>query len=736
MSETNIISAKQVRIEELYQLCLEAAESAFDPKRNLIAQPAADNPDVMTYWGAGALPYAHALLSQDDVEAVHTGASIVLAMMESQVTNPHHPHQGNWKWLADDPEAGDLNAIQFVLRWFLPLLVNYSDKLPADVLEKCKDSIRMALGEEERMDVAPTFSNIHIGSLFALLVGAEWLGDEHFLAVGKARWERWVNFTLSNGAPHEYNSPDYGGWQLSALASIIQYVKDPTIRLQAQLMAERLWLHLALHIHQPTGQVAGPHSRSYWYTMTAGRGMTRDTFWLQTGWQWLLEVGGYGGSDDLPVSFMNLGLALVEQEIPRYLNSWFTYQQNALPYEVRETANRQEYSDITTYHSPSYALGTASKTYAIGTDCFYIEHEANYLMLHYKKSEDVGKWGMMYSRYVVNDRHWGTMGPAPDRPKEGNFYDHGNFAGIQYQNKAIGLYALMPEQEEVASLKTVIAFQSGDALNQIWINDNPVDLSESGQTLEHGDWLIIEDGDVYIGVFPLEQTVLSQSAPIRLERGPLGELWLSIYNYEGAPIRFWDYASLKGAFWRGNLRAGFVVEVAEYHEYASASDFLEHLKQAQVADAVDDKHIRTVTYHNGDMPMTLRYDLWNTCPVERLFGGQVYESPQLQSPLAVQGDTGYLEVGQARLYTQPQPIVLIAQDVDSSQQTFVAINPIDQCTHLRLETPIGTIFADEWGLGRIELHISADGNAVLRISCLQPPVNLSLPDGVTLEANE
>ena len=125
MSETNKTSAKQVRIDKLYQLCLEAAASAFDPDRNLIAQPAADNPDVKTYWGAGALPYAHALLSEDDVEAVKTGASIVSAMMESQITNPHHPHQGNWKWLADDPEAGDLNAIQFVSRWFLPLLVTH-----------------------------------------------------------------------------------------------------------------------------------------------------------------------------------------------------------------------------------------------------------------------------------------------------------------------------------------------------------------------------------------------------------------------------------------------------------------------------------------------------------------------------------------------------------------------------------------------------------------------------------
>ena len=117
------------------------------------------------------------------------------------------------------------------------------------------------------------------------------------------------------------------------------------------------------------------------------------------------------------------------------------------------------------------------------------------------------------------------------------------------------------------------------------------------------------DGGVYIGVRVLEPSILSHSAPIQLERGPLGELWLAIYNYQGAAIRFWKYAALKGAFWRGNLHAGFVVEVAERHEYASAAQFLAHLHQAHIADGVDEDHIRTVTYCSEDETLTLRYDL-------------------------------------------------------------------------------------------------------------------------------
>jgi hypothetical protein len=402
-----------------------------------------------------------------------------------------------------------------------------------------------------------------------------------------------------------------------------------------------------------------------------------------------------------------------------------------MPYEVRETANRAQKADLTTYFTPGYALGTASRTYEIGTDCFYIEHEANYLMLHYQRPPEHGGWGMAYSRFVVNDRHWGTMGPAPDRPKTGNFYDHGHFAGVQKRNKAIGLYALMPEQQEVFSLKTVVAFQSGPDLERVWINDRPAHENESSTALTADDWLIVEDGAVYVAVRALEQSVLGQNAPIRLERGPLGELWLSIYNYEGAPIRFWDYASLKGAFWRGNLRAGFVLEVAERADFPSAKAFLSHLRQAVIVDDVDDTHIRTVTYASADDALTLRYDLWNTQPVERLLDGKLYRAPQLSSPLAVQGDSGRLHLGEATLYTQPRPFWMVAQ-VLGGDRVYVIANPTARPTSLRLNTPEGEISAAAWGLGRIEWRIGPEGEQHVVVDGTKLPDGLQVPEGAPI----
>ena len=699
-------AAISLRSAKVHGRGLQAAEALFDPQRNLIYQTAAGDSTVRTYRQAVSLPLALALLEIGDHASVARAAAIVAAVLESQERSPKHPHRGNWLWLADDDEVADINAVQFVLRGLLPLLVRYGSLLPPDLVQTCRRRVAFALEEQERMDVAPTFTNIHLMSLFALNVGGEWLQDRHFIVLGKTRWDRWVRFTLNSGAPHEYNSTTYGASSLVTLALMQELILNPAIRLQAKLMYERCWLHALLHLHTPTGQLAGPHCRSYWWPMQSGRSPVKDLLWRQTGWDWLLSPGPYGGDGEPPASLD------IEREhwLPPYLVPWLAHQTKAMPFEVRETANREQGADLTTYFTPSYALGTAGTTYRIGTDCFYIEHEANHLMLHYSRPQERGGWGMMYSRYVVNDRHWGTLGAAPDRPKDASFYDQGNFAGVQMGNKAIGLYALEAQYEEVFSLKTVVAFPSGPDLNRLWINDRRIDLGADLPSLRAGDWLIVEDGDVYIGVQPLEQSCLGREAPILLECGPLDELWLVIYNYRGAKKRFWEYASLGGAFWRGNLRAGFVVEVAERSAYASAARFFAHLRQSAVSDTTDRDFVRTVSYQSGDDSLSLRYDLWNTRPLDHALGGQPHCSPHLLSPLAVQGDSGTVAVGSAKLTTDPQPVWLIAQEVDPERRSWVAVNPQTRPTPLRLETPLGVISAASWGLGRLTWSAPAAAN--------------------------
>jgi hypothetical protein len=710
---------------------LVAAERDFDPVRHLIGRPSAADPARRVFRAPEALPLARALLAQDDPAAVAEAAGVVAAVLATQERDPRHPYRGNFLWLADDAEVCDLNAVQFVLQALLPLLVQHGQRLPAALLERCRASVRLALEEEERLDVAPTYTNIHLMSLFALLVGGEWLADARLTALGQARWARWVRFTVDSGAPHEYNSPIYGAVDLGSLAMLQACVQDPVVQLQARLLYERLWIHLALRLHRSTGQHAGPHCRCYWEAMMSGQGGPKMIAWRETGWPEWLAPGPFGGRPaDTPPA--DLALAETPHWLPEPAGHWLTHQARAFPCEVRETANRAEGADLTTYLTPSYALGTASRTYGIGQDDYYIEHQANYLLLHYVRPDG---WGMMYSRYVVNDQHFGTLTAAPDRPAI-NFYDQGHFAGLQQRNKAIGLYALMPQHAEVFSLKTVVVFPRVELLDEVWVDGRRVAATDLPTPFHAGEWIVVADGGVYVGLRALEPSHLGRPVSPRLERGPQGELWLTIPNYQGAAKRFWDYASLRGAFWRGNLRAGYLVEVAERAAFPSAGAFLAHLRRAVVDDTVDDNHVRTVTFRSGEDELQLRYDLWHTEPLERRLNGQVYQAPALASPLAAQGSTGRLTLAGAMLRTEPKPVWLIAQDLDPAERVWVAVNPETSPTWLQLETPGGVVSIERFGLGRLEWRQPASGASEVIIDALDEPVGLTTPAGVTVRRRD
>lgn len=721
------------RLRGLYTRAMKDAGERYDPLQQLVSSGPLGEAHGASFRPAASLSYARALLRSGEAEAISRAHDIIEAVLWSQEVDAQHPHQGNFKWLAADADVTDLNAVQFVLRGLLPILVELESLLSVTLIRACKTAVALALGEEERLNVAATYTNIHLMSLLGLLVGGQWLEDSYYLDLGKSRWAEFVDFTVHSGAPHEYNSSNYGAVDLSTLASIATLSKEPSIALQARLLYERFWLHLGLHFHLPTGQLAGPHCRAYWLPMTTGHSMLSDLLWCLTGWEYLATADP---STPPPMeSLYALELLQETHYLPPYLFPWLAEQTKAAQYVVREIANAVTGDDLITYFSPSFAIGTASKTYSIGTNCFYIEHQANYLLGHYTRPGQEPGWGMVYSRYVVNDQHWGTKGAADDRPKDANFYDQGNFAGAQLRNKAIGLYALQPQYEDVYSLKTVVVFPVGEHLQSVWVNDIPVAVDNLPLTLHVGDWLIVEDGSVFIAVYPLEPTNMGTGAGIQLERGPLGELWLTVSNYKGAAKRFWDYASLGGAFWRGNVRAGFILEIVDRDDFASVAEFLASLQAAKIEDRVNPDTVRSVIYHKDRETVRLDYDLLSTQPAGRWINGEAYLPVAHQSPLAAQSESGELAVGQATLHTNSQAVWLIAQEAIPEERRWIAVNPQDAATHLRLATPCGTLSASAWQLGRIEWRAPADAEQEIVIIGHRP-IDLRVPEGLHVTYQE
>jgi hypothetical protein len=168
-----IVNARTQRIAGIRERGLAAAQAGYDPQRRLVGQPAASAPGGRTYRPPASLPLSQALLERNDAQSHRQAVEIIKAVLDTQELSPRHPHRGNWLWLASDPEVADLNAVQFVMRALLPILVKHRDLLPAVLLKRCREAVRLSLVKEERMAVAPTYTNIHLVSLLTLLVGGE-----------------------------------------------------------------------------------------------------------------------------------------------------------------------------------------------------------------------------------------------------------------------------------------------------------------------------------------------------------------------------------------------------------------------------------------------------------------------------------------------------------------------------------------------------------------------------------
>ena len=64
---------------------------------------------------------------------------------------------------------------------------------------------------------------------------------------------------------------------------------------------------------------------------------------------------------------------------------------------------------------------------------------------------------------------------------------------------------------------------------------------------------------------------------------------------------------------------------------------------------------------------------------------------------------------------------------------WIAVNPEDQPTPLRFQTPYGEIAAEQFTLGRIEWQAPSQGEQKIVIETLTEPVGLMVPDGVPIE---
>jgi hypothetical protein len=129
---------------------------------------------------------------------------------------------------------------------------------------------------------------------------------------------------------------------------------------------------------------------------------------------------------------------------------------------------------------------------------------------------------------------------------------------------------------------------------------------------ECDDRIVVSDGESHIGVVPLEATRLGQGPSVVVYRDGQ-ELVISIANYQGPAKVFWEYRSLAGPFYTGNVRNGFALWVAPRSQFESPAAFAAALAALPVRDAISGS-MRRIELGEGPERLVLEYDLMELRP--------------------------------------------------------------------------------------------------------------------------
>ncbi len=592
----------------------------FDPEARL---PAKVTENGVYHESRRGARLAAQLVANGTDQDLQLAERVLDAVLACQERHPDDPHYGNYLWMAEDEVVEDLNAVEFNLESLIPMMIRYRDRLPAAMQARVLDAIRLGLREIERLDVLAAYSNIAVLDIVNTTLGGELLSDPRIAARGRRKLVEWMAFTDLHGIPFEYNSPTYTPVVIRALKLLTDLTEHCEIRVRARTAAARLGLSAALHLHPRTGRWAGPHSRAYHPTVVCETEPEQRTFerWLDDG------------------------------TLPAWLGDALACRPETL--QVDETAAGERDMAITTYHGRSFSLGTAASGFG---------GQANVMMVHYARP-GAPKPGVLYTRYLVNDKWLGDFYHATDRTRSRNLIDEGRFYGVQSGSRAIGLYA-PPRLALTSSAKVALVFTERVAIDGIWIGERRVEALPAVVGPEQA--VVIESGEVRIAVRPLSRTDLGRGAPVQLvERG--GDLVLELYNYLGPEKRFWELG-WPGAFFQGTPRCGVYLEVAERSQHADAVAFAQMVSAGQLLDhaepafvyAGERERLWRLEYARDGAALGIEVDLMAWRLRRRWTDVGDLGWPMLASPIARETRSGEVAVGGARLRCGPEAGWLLA----------------------------------------------------------------------------
>ncbi|HEX2739724.1 MAG TPA: hypothetical protein VHM69_04700 [Rubrobacter sp.] len=218
-----------------------------------------------------SLDYALNLLKSESQERA---AAVVRKVLELQDTDPTSETYGIWPWLLEEPlsemDPPDWNWADFCGARLAQMLVEHAGVLPGDLIRDTRTALGHAAATIFRRNVGPAYTNIAVMGAGVTLAAGELLDEPRLSDYGRRRLRNIVEHTEHHGGFNEYNSPTYTVVTLSECERMLQLVRDPSARADAEMLRLLAWRTIAERYHPGTHQWSGPHSRAYSDRLDAG----------------------------------------------------------------------------------------------------------------------------------------------------------------------------------------------------------------------------------------------------------------------------------------------------------------------------------------------------------------------------------------------------------------------------------------------------------------------------------
>ncbi len=211
--------------------------------------------------------YAADLMDSGLPEYQQRAFDIFRTVIAHQDQDSTHDTYGIWSYHLEEmlPQMNtpDWNWADFIAVPMLETYMKHHAALPPALRQSMEEAIIHASRSIERRDVKPGYTNIAIMGTLATHLSAHLFDLPDLKEYAAMRLRRFYDYTTELQGFAEYNSPTYTRVALDELCRMQQYILDEEARQMIDFCYLAGWEVLATHFHPPSGQLAGPHSRSY-----------------------------------------------------------------------------------------------------------------------------------------------------------------------------------------------------------------------------------------------------------------------------------------------------------------------------------------------------------------------------------------------------------------------------------------------------------------------------------------